>query len=286
MTTLYHYCPTESFYSIIKNHSIWLSSLSQSNDYMEGKLVTSAIGRLAQADNLNEYLTTQIQEHVELVRALVDGLGFCLSEDNDLLSQWRGYAADATGIAIGFSKDYLSELANANQDKSPKSFTLERVDYEETLHDAHVKPAYDKIRQLSNEGAFKPIIGRGLLDTRTDEDIRVEQENTLKANSEAFGEITRLIPKLFLLKSIAFKEEHEWRLISNQIVGSRDHKHKFGNNQIIPYREFELLKLSQNPIVEIVLGPKLSTPKKVIENFLWLNGFTDVKVTISKATYR
>lgn len=32
----------------------------------------------------------------------------CFSEDGDLLSQWRVYAADATGYAIGFATATLS----------------------------------------------------------------------------------------------------------------------------------------------------------------------------------
>ena len=35
----------------------------------------------------------------------------CLfSESKDKLSQWRGYAQDGKGIAIGFNKDVLEEL--------------------------------------------------------------------------------------------------------------------------------------------------------------------------------
>ena len=44
--TLYHYCPVATFASIIKNDSIWLSSLSLSNDYMEGKLAKETFDRL------------------------------------------------------------------------------------------------------------------------------------------------------------------------------------------------------------------------------------------------
>lgn len=35
---------------------------------------------------------------------------FC--SDGDLLSQWRAYGADAKGIALGFSGQYLSKLSN------------------------------------------------------------------------------------------------------------------------------------------------------------------------------
>lgn len=33
--TLYHYCSIETFANILKNKSIWLSDIQQSNDYLE-----------------------------------------------------------------------------------------------------------------------------------------------------------------------------------------------------------------------------------------------------------
>ena len=48
--TLYHYCSTESFVSMVRGASLWLSSLSLSNDTMEGRLVNAAVMRLAARD--------------------------------------------------------------------------------------------------------------------------------------------------------------------------------------------------------------------------------------------
>lgn len=107
MTILYHYCSNNAFHSIIENSSIWLSSLSLSNDSMEGKLVAEIIGLIAKDDELDQAATERLQESVFRLEQFVDGLGFCLSECGDLLSQWRGYADDATGVSIGFSKNYL-----------------------------------------------------------------------------------------------------------------------------------------------------------------------------------
>jgi len=97
MMILYHYCSNTDFHSIIENRRILLSSLSLSNDSMEGKLVAEILARIAKADGLDQPATRRLQESVSRLEQLFDGLGFCLSEDGDLLSQWRGYAADATG---------------------------------------------------------------------------------------------------------------------------------------------------------------------------------------------
>jgi hypothetical protein len=112
MEALYHYCPTAAFHSIIQTRSIWLSSLTLANDTMEGKLVVEALTRLAQRDGLDRVAVERLKDSVALLEGMFDGLGFCLSEDGDLLSQWRGYASDATGVAIGFSRAHLQTLAN------------------------------------------------------------------------------------------------------------------------------------------------------------------------------
>jgi len=87
MTNLYHYCSNDSFHSIIENRSIWLSSLSLSNDSMEGKLLADIIFTLAQDDGLNTDAIKQLQLSIENLENIIDALGFCLSKQGDLLSQ-------------------------------------------------------------------------------------------------------------------------------------------------------------------------------------------------------
>ncbi|MDP2064189.1 MAG: DUF2971 domain-containing protein, partial [Phaeovulum sp.] len=40
-------------------------------------------------------------------------LGFCLSEESDLLSQWRGYAQDGAGFSVSFSVEKLKHIIDA-----------------------------------------------------------------------------------------------------------------------------------------------------------------------------
>lgn len=100
--SLYHYCSNEVFFSIVDRREIWLSSLNLSNDSMEGKLLSSVILQLASDDGLQADHLRLLREQVEYLEGYFDGLGFCLSERGDLLSQWRGYAADGAGVSIGF----------------------------------------------------------------------------------------------------------------------------------------------------------------------------------------
>jgi hypothetical protein len=104
---------------------------------MEGKLVTPVVARLAQRDTLDQMAIHRLQESIGFVEQIIDGLGFCLSEEGDLLSQWRGYAADATG------------------------FTLEKVQDDPNAQEAQVEPTYRKVKQFTEAGAFRLPGARG-----------------------------------------------------------------------------------------------------------------------------
>lgn len=56
------------------------------------------IGYFAERDSLGERAIIHLQQAFAAQEQFIDGLGFCLSEQSDLLSQWRGYAGDATGV--------------------------------------------------------------------------------------------------------------------------------------------------------------------------------------------
>lgn len=287
MDILYHYCSTASFHAIVQSHSLWLSSLSLSNDTMEGKLVVSAIARLAKRDLLDQASICRLQDTIGFFEQIIDGLGFCLSEDGDLLSQWRGYAADATGVTVGLSTEYLNWLAEASIGRNEPGFTLQQVDYEPSAHESRVEPTYRQVKQFIDAGAFKMPRIRGLLDTRTDEEVEQENTATRNAHSQLSMAVLSLFSELYRLKAYAFREEREWRLLSYLVKGGEDHcLHRAVHDRIVPYRKVELVALDRSPIAEVILGPKHSTPLKVGEDFLKQNHYGVVHVRRSEASYR
>jgi hypothetical protein len=288
MDILYHYCSTASFHAIVQSHALWLSSLSLSNDTMEGKLVASTIARLAERDSIDQDSCRRIQGAIGMLEKGFDGLGFCLSEDGDLLSQWRGFAADATGVSIGFSTEYLNWLSNGSISQNRTGFNLHKIEYEPSVHESCVDPVYLQIKGSIAAGAFKMLGRRSLLtDHRTDEEIERDDASIRSAHSALFVDTIGLLGELFRLKARAFREEREWRLLSYFFKGGENNcSHRVMHDRIIPYRKFELVELERQPIAEVILGPKHGTPTKVVENFLKLNGYGLVKVTRSEASYR
>ena len=287
MTVLYHYCSNAAFHSIVENRSIWLSALSLSSDTMEGKLVTDVIAQMAKSDGLDQANIQRLKESVSLLEQIMEGLGFCLSEEGDLLSQWRGYADNASGVSIGFSKKYLEKLSEASLNPQKSGFTLRKVEYEYESQKKRIQATYDKIKELIDNGAYKPLVHRTLLGFRTEQELEAKNKEIKKAFYGLSMTVLGLFSELFLLKTKAFHEEQEWRLIS-YLTKTGDDECCFQSfpDKIVPYRKFSLSNLEENSIVEVISGPKNNTPEYVIDGLLKQNNFENVNVLRSESSYR
>ncbi|MDH6185280.1 DUF2971 domain-containing protein [Polaromonas sp. CG_23.6] len=253
---LYHYCSTQTFHAIVDSKTIRLSSLALSNDSLEGKIVPETVRKLIKPlGKEHEELLSEIkvtEDH------LGNALGFCLSEAGDLLSQWRGYAMDGMGLSIGFSRKYLDQfMIPINR---TDEIELNKVEY---FTDAKVIAEFEGFAK-----ALDADKANNYADVR--QYIRSRQ-------SYMYG----LHRQKFRVKSDAFKEEQEWRLLTFR----KGDFFRPASNCLIPYIEFSL----DDPaaaITKVVLGPKHVTPTEVVEEFLKKSGFTNADVSQSRASYR
>lgn len=285
--TLYHYCSNKTLYSIISKKEIRFFSLSLSNDSMEGQLIKYTLAEMAKKDSLDQEHIQRLQDAVSNLNEIIEGLGFCLSEKKDLLSQWRGYADDASGVSIGFSQNYLEKLSEYYRSREETGFSINKVLYGPSEQAEAINPIYIKAREFIDKGAFKPLIYRTILGYKSDEDIEKENKE-IKNNFYNFHmSLLLLIGDLFKLKSIAFEEELEWRLISLFIkTGTDSCSFCASSDTIKPYRAFPLIDLGIFPIEEVILGPKNRTPQYVIDSLLKQNNFNNVRISCSGASYR
>jgi len=258
---LFHYCSTQAFHSIISNRSIWLSSLTSSNDSTEGKLAADLLHELVNLQEPSPEKVKKIAKTIKNFESIADGVGFCLSKEKDRLSQWRGYADDGRGLSIGFSKEYIAEKICITSD-SGADIKLEEVVYEKHGQDLILMQYCESLMKLNNS---------------------VESEAV-----DRFELAKQLIKNRFKIKNSSFKEEAEWRLLSFFIVGTESNKDilfRSSSNRLTPYLNVPLPQNSK-AILEVDLGPKNTTPKNVVEMFLNAHGFHNVKVEQSKSTYR
>lgn len=102
---IYHYCSPSTFLSIIKHKELWLTSLTQSNDSAEGDWMLEAWLKSFDRNCSSQKMRARgARLLVNSTRRDLSVLGTCFSEEGDLLSQWRGYAADGAGFSIAFKR--------------------------------------------------------------------------------------------------------------------------------------------------------------------------------------
>jgi len=271
---LYHYCSTEVFHKIV-TRGFRLSSMRLSNDLMEGKMLARALRTLAEADGFEEEQVQKVLGLVRVYEQLSDCLALCLSEESDLLSQWRGYADDGHGVAIGFSVDYLTALVR-NEKPTDSQLYLGSVKYLDQEHLDIVRPLFKALKFEFHLAGGGPV-GAAIAALSGGEGAWVDRFNERHALMES---------TLFLLKANAFHEEKEWRLYTTLITeGDSTIEHHPRRNCLVPFASVPLVA-EKNPIFSVCLGPKHQTPPLVVSEFLFSHGHANVSIRTSAASYR
>ena len=274
MQILYHYCTVESFFAILRNKSIWLSNVNSMNDYHENiwadKFVISELRKLIEVVG---------QEPVDIAwemyqRSKLNPFIFCLSSDPDVLSQWRGYASDGAGVAIGINANSLTENRHRPMHNIMKgmSLTLNEVVYNEEQQ-AKI------ITDFFNSDLINPIRSGAL------------HPNNLHVS------VQQLTGYAATFKNPAFSQEKEWRLIHTPMLMGREGgghatevrgsdyelKQRVVNSEIRSYFE---LPLQENFLKEIWLGPKCRVSSLDLTLLLSQTGHINTPIYRSIASYR
>jgi hypothetical protein len=243
---LYHYCSMESLYGILDSLALRLTNIRYMNDSKETswvyELAEKAFSRIIQAGRPDEEA-----ELIELLRSYSHGVFqdesffpnwfcVCYSKNGDSLSQWRAYANDGRGVAIGFNRDYLESFTSEHQVR------LEDVEYlaglDLSAFEDDFKLAVSQM-QSERERLSRPLMA---------EEIEIiARKVSMRWNEKA--------P---FCKNPAFKEEHEVRFVHSPVlydskIGPVQCFHRDG--VIVPYISLPL-HADCNPISKIVLGPR------------------------------
>lgn len=263
---VYHYCTVEALMNILKTRCLRLSDVEKSNDYAERKWIQEMVA--------GEFCAL-IQEHYEMQlefqSCLKEFVGTknlyasCFSEKSDLLSQWRAYAMDGRGVAIGFNKTYLERLQSGKISFLKICYDLKK---QRELACCHAEELYH-------------MVAKG------------EKLETAVSRIYSKPEIA-----LSVMKNPAFEEEQEWRIcMSCEPVADKEEVLEkegvrlspiqvyYSNYRLISYYDLEFL---DNKLVkEIILGPKCRLEERDIKMCLRLWGYDEslVRVLRSGATY-
>lgn len=277
---LYHYCSNETLVSIITGKSIRISSVKMSNDSQEGLLILDRYRQIIKEDYPNQHLHNIIEGRMELMCNLFDALAFCLSEKGDLLSQWRGYANNGKGVAIGFKTEQLKNLHYITQESERLPLELQRVTYHENEHHDKIKPT---IKQIIESKPIGALLER--LESKTEISPTLFDPDLLRIFNTINTTLLLGWGEAYTIKSEAFDEEKEWRLFQLFAKGLPS-EFKANDDKIIQFRTINLPTGEDSPIASITLGPKNSTPPETIKTLLSMNNFKDASINKSKASYR
>ena len=119
--TLYHYTDLGGLNGIISKHDLWLTNCRFSND---GREISYGFGVADQILQDRIAANAQHQDFLKEVRKLLEAAVLnsvyvcCFCDKDNLLSQWRGYGANGTGVSIEivgkeFSKGTGDEMPQA-----------------------------------------------------------------------------------------------------------------------------------------------------------------------------
>ena len=267
---VYHYCSQHSFKAIIESKSLWLTNTSTMNDTMEGvwykNILIDELGKNI-IKGENEQFINNVYNTV--VHNLTNKFICCFSEYGDILSQWRAYADDGRGFAIGFSVEKAKLLQ-----KIPITMAV-----------------YDNKHSIG----IAPVI----YDKKTQEMLISNQVREMTKNVSLSPEKTLLLSQYStIFKNPAFSEEKEWRIIHTPLI-TYDKNNSFDAHGKIsdvnfrlskfgvsPYFTWSFNELDPLPIEEIMFGPQNTTLHEDLLFFLSHHGYHNVAIKSSTASYR
>lgn len=280
MTILYHYCSNSSFVSIIRSHEIWASEFTLSNDAMEGKWLRRVVEETLETTDLTFFEQSTALNLYDGMLSNLGAAGICLSENGDLLSQWRAYSENGSGVCIGFQKTAFGDGSGLP--------SLQRVEYDEARQRSMIQPTIEEIVSV-------------LKAVRSDDDRPMGflgATHALKRETPGLATaVFKLFPFLYLFKNPAFREEQEWRASIHVVSPPDPRQEETGpgwhlnkmlyrplKDRIVPYRALPLAQ--EHLISEVIVGPRNITPLQIVSAALSANGWPKVEVRRSTASYR
>jgi Protein of unknown function (DUF2971) len=204
---LFHYTNASGLLGILEKRQIWATHVSHLNDREElvvgERIALEEIERLA-SEEQSAPVQTLHREHASIferakLSANVDIYVASLTEDGDLLSQWRAYGANGAGYALGFQGLRLPSDADDSPD-AELILILLRCEYDLATFRAKVRAVLLEVAET-----FKRYLDQHGCDA---EHVEAFRRVTLPV---AVYRVQAMVPRL---KDPAFREEREWRLVA------------------------------------------------------------------------
>lgn len=310
---VYHYCSVETFFNIITNHTLRLSDIEKSNDFMEKKWaiqqcllhiernLNNPVYPCSKQPELAADLLDEMRRQFERYNTMI--LAVCFSAERDLLSQWRGYGDNGYGVCIGVSSG--TEFTHA---------FLRAERYLGLEGDNHTLPSgllFHNIQYTTEE------IENSCMQLFCTYMSWLPLQTSIQ---DAAKELTRITyPALPFFKSRAFSEEAEWRcvyypempappyeqdtfdeaqfqtLLSVQALEHElDHflmqplGYRLRKSNLVPYRDISFDPPCESFLRSVTIGPKCLLDRETVKVFLERNHIPIdmAHIYLSEVSYR
>jgi hypothetical protein len=272
---MYRYCGAGAFAQIIRTRMMWHTAFTALNDATERKWGFQQFQNAA--DELRKVCGADFIDRItEIVRLTQDQSVAMISSyslNGDLLSQWRAYADDGRGFAIGFSSQELEMPAKPL-----------RVLYERAAQRNEVERAIRHGHEVEKRPSFNYDLNYRRYWFDVGLDLCAYKHPTFAEEKEIRRvHISALAPSENEAQIIPLGAIDGAGLVRS---GPVPINYRTRNGAQIAYVSLDITDSGKNsPIKEVVLGPKNQDKEADIEKMLTDAGWRGVKVRRSDVPY-
>lgn len=271
---IYHYTDGRGLEGILRSGKFWLTDVFHLNDPSELRHALAHAVQLVNAKAVGgtaeEQLFAKIFSDVPATGVTASAYYFVcsLSLCGDELGQWRAYADDGQGFALGFDAAPFNKWAFGSNSAFPVMYDDSRL---AGIQQGLVNRFFPLLR-LPGSGYIGTSAGRAYL-------TQVSALFTV-----------HILHAASYFKNEAYKTEQEYRLLHLYQFGQKPAHVKYRSRpySLVPYTEFDWRQAARQSLRRIVIGPSARHP--IADQFLddCLKAFHSgqVSVQLSKIPYR
>jgi len=269
VNVIHHYTDLKGLQGIVENHDLWLTNSRYSNDdeeLMHGYRIVREVINTELASTPDDLFKDYLRQVLAILESPApEGVYICcFCQDGDLLSQWRGYGSNGTGVSLAFLASGFSYVTGP--DSPPRGLVrLWRVFYSTATQQ-------NIIRQALYFGNAQPL------------------PTPAERARMAADAILFFIPTF---KNEDFEEEKEIRLIFTPEAGFAEQpKFRISRGMLVPYYSLKEISGTSTPptlpIDRVRIGPSMNKNVNAGSVRMMLNkaGYPAVGVDVSNTPYR
>lgn len=319
---LYHYTDAAGFAGIVQNRKLWATDIRFLNDPLELRYAYEALLTALEAAKTDKPEYSEAYDAALQAISMTNALdpetiedrlfSTSFSADGDDFGQWRAYADDARGMALGFNKESIRslEVPYFHHAEHGELVQMTAIVSETNKRVPFVWGSFTQPVSYGEEGRQRAI-----------ETVLYQIERLCEKNGEGrlpnrlYSIINRVpvfLSMLALVKKTTYQSEREWRFTIPEHLGPSSLSMKKalgkieefkwaaqgaletvdvkfrpgGRARLKPYTE---IPFNTEALVRVVIGPNvesrgltLSTVRQMLDRY----GFRDAEVVPSEHAYR